>query len=341
MSESITVEEKDSESTLQEKSKRTTPKQWYSSVWFWIIFGAVILIGVGLIWYFGFYAPNRSTELQKSATEQSIDDDWISIVQEAEKFTKIVTHANTIDNFSALAANASELSNALEKAQKNYSDQTIVQNDTYSTTLDALTNYVESITEVLNKNKDEIKDTDFANIKTESASAKSSVKTLIANTKYLSKNIVSDFFDLSVPLKTIDDSYVAQVKKAQDDLAQQQAAEAAKQKQLAADQKAAEASATGFTNARMTDTDPYKKLKSFMTQSFKDEYDFATHDSSYALVSYRIIDSVRNSDTRYYIYGRMTEKAIAGTDQFSYDYNLTVIKVGDAWLVDLDQAPAR
>ena len=150
----------------------------------------------------------------------------------------------------------------------------------------------------------------------------------------LSKTSASD--NVELPLIYSGHSKAVRKQKAEEEAKKQQ-------EQLNKDNTAVKNAAVSFADDFISGDSA--GMKRWMTSSFENEYDFARlsdeYRSYYTPDSFRVIDVVRNSDSRYYVYGRMTQKQVGGDDQYTEDFNLTLIKDGSEWLVDVDTAPAR
>lgn len=340
MTESITIKETEE---VQKPKDSGAHKKWYKSLWFWLVIGAMAILAAGLIWFFGFYRPSQATEEETLTQEKNIADDWSDVAGTAEDFAAFVERAKTVDDFSSLSRDAQKVTKVAGTAKNAYDQQTIVQNDAYVDALDAIVVYIEAVQAVLDTDIAEIQGTDFDSLKEKATTAQEATNTFIDKTDYLDTKVVPSFFDAHEKLKSLFDTYTNTTK--QEEEAKKKAEEEArKQKeQVAKDDSTVENVAVSFSEDFIVGD--ATGMKRWMTSSFEAEYDFtrlsSENRSYYAPESFRVIDVVRNSDTRYYVYGRMTQKQVGGDEQYTEDFNLTLMKNGSEWLVDVDAAPAR
>ena len=243
------------------------------------------------------------------------------------------------------------LTDAIEDANDDYQEQDDLTESTYEDLLDAFEEYLSSLSPILGPaTGDTIETTFFTTAKSRGAEAKEAFNRFIDEAEYVDTNIESDFFNIVIDLQNIyqdfdDERTEAEEAEKQAEEDKKKAEEEAKAatEQEKADATDAEATVDGFVDEYIDGDDA--GIRKFMTASFIAEFEFdrLAPDARqfYEPSLYRTLDVVRESEEKYYVYGRLTNKEVAGDDQFSNDFNFTVILDDDTWLVDVDQAPFR
>jgi cytoskeletal protein RodZ len=312
-------------------------RKWYASAWFWVIVAAVAIITGGLIWFFGFYTPQKTTEKEETTAEKAVASDWSDVVSKTDTFANQVAAAKTVDDFTSLSKNADAVLEVVNRSEDRYKNQSTVQSSQYQVALENINAYLLALQAVLDKDYTKVTTNDFDSLKDAAAEAKDSADTFKDDTDYIKDAVGNDFFNTSIKVKTIYDAKIA------DDQAASEAAKQAQQKaaeKLAKEQEDVDAAVSGFMNEYIKGNK--MEINKYMTDNFQNEFDYdKLSNDYYDPTSYRIIDTVKNTDSRYYVYGRLTEKQIGGTDQYAYDYNFTVVLDGGSWRVDVDSAPSR
>ena len=322
--------------TDKETSKHNK-KKWYKSAWFWIIFVAIIALASALIWFISVYRPAQAERQERTNAERDVALYWAEIVEKAEDFSAKTANAESVDDFDDLSKEVDKVLDAVSSAEEDFKGVEAISNGAYQEALESLTSYLLSLQAILDKDYEEMTSEDFTSVKTLADESKESVTKFQDETDYVDENLSSDFFGTYADAQKLYDTKVEADKKADEEA--KQAEEEAKEA-LALEEKLVTEAVDGFTDA-FIDGD-LTRIKKYMTKSFQEEFDFESRqDDLYVPVSYRTIDKTKDNDTRYYVYGRMTQKLADGEDQYSYDYNFTVVKDGERWLVDLDQAPSR
>lgn len=330
-------EDENNENEEKEQKKHNKHRKWYASAWFWAIVAAVILLIGSLVWFFGFYEPQKSDKAEATAAEKATASDWSDVVEKTKTFAEQVNNLETVDEFASVSKDAEQVLEVVSRSEDRYKNQTTLQNRDYQDALEAVNSYVLSLQALLEKDYTKITTNDFDSLKDLAAEAKTASDTFENSADYIQDNIGNDFFNASIKVKEVYDAKIADDQKASEE------AKAAQQKEaerLAKEQEDVNAAVTGFTAQYIKGNK--MEINKYMTDNFQNEFDYdKLSNAYYQATNYRIIDTVKNSDTRYYVYGRLTEKQVGGTDQYAYDYNFTVVLDGSNWQVDVDQAPSR
>lgn len=327
----------DEDDEEKDAKKHHKHKRWYASAWFWAIVVAVLVLIGALIWFFGFYEPQKSSKAEATAAEKATNSDWSDVVKKTDTFAEQVGGINNVDDFNSLSKDAEVVLEVVSRSEDRYKNQSTLQDTKYQNALEAINSYVLSLQALLEKDYTKITSNDFDSVKNLASEAKTAADSFENGADYVKDSVGNDFFNASIKVKSVYDAKIAE------DQAASEAEKAAQQKEaerLAQEQEDVNAAVTGFTTQYIKKNK--MEINKYMTDNFQNEFDYDKLSSAYyEATNYRIIDTVKNSDTRYYVYGRLTEKQIGGSDQYAYDYNFTVVLDGSSWRVDVDSAPAR
>lgn len=337
MPESITI--KEGEEETNQKKMSASKKQWYKSPWFWVILVAIIAISAALVWYFGFHRPSQTQQEQVTEQEETLQENWETIARESENLVTLTSRAENVDDFENLSKDLGRFLEVLKQAQEDFDDQDSLENDEYQEALESLTRYINTLQTLLDEDVDALETSDFEEVREDAENAQSDVDNFLDETSFVDDELTDEFFNLHISIKSLFDAY----QQVQDEEQKQKEEEEAEQEQEAQDQNDVQSAANSFAQAFIDGDEG--DMRNVMTGNFESEFDFSRLEDEYrefyAPVSFRTIELVRDSEERYYVYGRMTEDQVGGDDKYTYDFNLTIVKNGSDWLVDLDSAPSR
>ena len=300
-----------------------------------IIIGVAILIIAVLVGYFGFYYPAQVQNEAEEATKEEVARNWDGILSEAEILVAKAEQLKSFDGAFELSDDIDDVVSKIEDASEDYDVQDNFRDRDYEDSLDSTLAYLRDLTVAISIDKTDVTGETFEATKSSQNAAKDDVEEFVKKTEVDDIEELAGLFEIVAILEGLHKTYVDEAN-AEVALAEEQAAQAR------ADDAAVEEAATFFTTDYIQGDEG--GLMQSMTASFQSEFDYERLGEdffSYPPASYRITDKVKDTDDRYYVYGRMTYKQRDGDDQYIGEYNLTVIRQDGEWLVDIDSAPRR
>lgn len=337
-SEKLTAAQTTNQSPIAPTVPTTPRKKWYKSPWFWVILTLIIVLAIGLGWFLRTNSKRNAEQSAITAEKNAVRDDWRGIGLAADTAGRSLNAAKDEMDLKAASEDVATLVSAVKSASFNFDDQNTLSDNNYKDALVALEAYLAKL-QTASEDVASLTEDDLTTLQTLATQANSAVAAFQREAKYVDQKITTDLFDAVVNIREIFDAVVAALKEQE----QQAQDEAVKAQQEAQDEKDVRTTVTNYMDAYINGDE--SALRTTMTTAFQSEFDFgqlsAENRSISRPLSYRITEVRRASDSKYYVYGRLTTELIESGEQFTGDQSFTILydKEKKDWLVDLDDAP--